>query len=186
MKKYVKPLIATLALLGLVAVVAPATAGAAPAPKPSHARTAWQDWCAHQPTCLATHHRLKHQLWLEYCRTHASCYSHNRWVLRRYLRPGVPGRWVRVMTTAYCPCNNAMDGGPVAYDGTPVAYGTVAAYLPQFPLLTRLWVPGYGHGTVHDIGGAIGWGHIDLAFATSGEAFNWGIRYKTIKVLPRG
>jgi 3D (Asp-Asp-Asp) domain-containing protein len=185
LKKIVKPLIASFALLGLVGVAAPAVAGAAPAPKSSHSKTAWQNWCVHQPSCAATHHRLKHRLWLEYCRTHSSCYSQNQWVRRNAVQRSTKGYWIRVMTTAYCPCNNAMEGGPVAYDGTMVSYGTVAAYLPQFPLLTRMWIPGYGNGTVHDTGGAIGWGHIDLAFATEGQAFTWGVRYKSIKVFSR-
>lgn len=184
MKNIVKSLVVSIALLGTVAVIAPAVAGAAPAPKTTHAVSKWKIWCAHQPSCLATHHQLKHRLWLKYCRIHASCYAQNHWVRQNYIQPGTPGRLVRVMTTAYCPCNNAMEGGPLAYDGTAVAYGTVAAYLAEFPLLTRMWIPGYGRGVVHDIGGAIGWGHIDLAFATEGDAFNWGIRYKTIKVLP--
>lgn len=185
LKKFVKSLVATFALLGLVAVAAPAIAGAAPASRSAHSMTAWQSWCARQSSCVATHHRLKHRLWLQYCRSHSSCYSHNQWVRRNNQKPNITGRWVRVMTTAYCPCDNSMEGGPLAYDGTTVAYGTVAAYLPQFPLLTQMWIPGYGHGTVHDIGGAIGWGHIDLAFPTSGDAFNWGVRYKTIRVLSR-
>jgi 3D (Asp-Asp-Asp) domain-containing protein len=184
LKQFVKLTIVSFALLGLVAVIAPGVAGAAPASKSSpNSVSKWETWCVHQPSCVATHHHLKHRVWLVFCRTHTSCKSQNRWVMRNYLQPGTPGQWVRVMTTAYCPCDNSMDGGSVAYDGTTVAYGTVAAYLPQFPLLTRLWIPGYGHGTVHDIGGAIGWGHIDLAFPNAGEAFNWGIRYKTIKVL---
>jgi len=184
LKKFVKSLVATFALLGLVAVAAPAIAGAAPSPKPTHSPTAWQNWCAHQPSCLAAHHRLKHRLWLQYCRTHVSCYSHNQWV-RNNVRANTRGYWVHVMTTAFCPCNNGMEGGSLAYDGTTVQYGTVAAYLSQFPLLTRMWIPGYGYGTVHDVGGAIGWGHIDLAFPTEGDAFNWGVRYKTIRVLSR-
>ena len=61
--------------------------------------------------------------------------------------------------------------------------GTVAADPRVFKVGTKLKIPGYGTGTVEDIGGAIKGRHIDLWFPSHEEAKRWGKRYLKIEVL---
>lgn len=57
------------------------------------------------------------------------------------------------------------------------ADGTIAADTRYYPFGTRMYIPGYGWGTVEDRGGAIrGPGHIDLFFDNYDEAMQWGRR----------
>ncbi len=55
--------------------------------------------------------------------------------------------------------------------------GTIAADTDYYPFGTRIYVPGYGWGTVEDRGGAIkGPSRIDLFFSSHGRALQWGRR----------
>jgi 3D (Asp-Asp-Asp) domain-containing protein len=114
------------------------------------------------------------------------------------------GRPVRMTATAYCPCGECcswernwffrpvVSNGPdkgrakavgVAADGTRAAKGTIAADTRHYPFGTRMYVPGYGNGVVHDRGGAItGPGRIDLFFRTHRQAIRWGRRTLTVYI----
>lgn len=108
-----------------------------------------------------------------------------------------PGRkTVLIETTGYCPCkvccnwernwlfqpvfkSGKLKGkrkivGQCA-DGTMAEYGTIAADTRYYPFKTRMFIPGYGYGTVHDRGGdIIGARRLDLYFDSHGEALEWG------------
>jgi 3D (Asp-Asp-Asp) domain-containing protein len=60
--------------------------------------------------------------------------------------------------------------------GKKARKGTIAADPRLFPLGTHLYVPGYGVGTVEDIGGAIKGRHIDVWFPSHAQAKAWGVR----------
>jgi 3D (Asp-Asp-Asp) domain-containing protein len=56
--------------------------------------------------------------------------------------------------------------------------GVVGSPAPErgFSSGTRLWIEGVGLVTVHDRGGAIRGGRLDLFFRTDGEARQWGVQ----------
>jgi 3D (Asp-Asp-Asp) domain-containing protein len=106
--------------------------------------------------------------------------------------------------TGYCNCEECCgwerdkDGRPVfnygrmagkpkiigqTSSGTMAKRGTLAADPRVFKVGTKLKIPGYGTGTVEDIGGAIKGRHIDLWFPSHEEAKRWGKRYLKIEVL---
>lgn len=112
----------------------------------------------------------------------------------------------KVLVTAYCNCGKCCgweygdsgDGEPVynygklkgkpkkigiTARGTVAAHGTVAADLSVYKFGTRLEIPGYGTGTVEDIGGKIKGRHIDVWFPSHEEALRWGARRLEVKVL---
>lgn len=110
-------------------------------------------------------------------------------------------RTVEIEATGYCKCGSCCGwkrnwlGRPVyAYgknkgekkevgitaSGTKAKVGTIAADISVYPYGTRMNVPGYGWGTVEDIGGAIKGERIDLFFDSHQEALEWG--RQTIKV----
>ena len=64
----------------------------------------------------------------------------------------------------------------VTASGTKAKRGTIAADPRLYPMGTHLYVPGYGAGTVEDVGGAIKGRHIDVWFPTHEEARRWGVR----------
>ncbi len=66
--------------------------------------------------------------------------------------------------------------------GTVAKEGTIAADVDLFPFGTRLVVPGYGVGTVEDVGSAVVGNHIDIWFPTHAAARAWGSRMLTIEV----
>ena len=112
------------------------------------------------------------------------------------------GRTVYIETTGYCACEKCcswernwrfqpvFSNGPnkgkvkkigICADGTLAKRGTLAADTRYFPFGTKIHIPGYGMGTVHDRGGAIkGRTKLDLFFQTHQQALNWG--RKKIKV----
>ena len=114
------------------------------------------------------------------------------------------GRPVVMTVTAYCPCGvccgwerdwlfrPVVKDGPdrgkpkavgVCADGTRARKGTIAADTRYYPFGTRMVVPGYGHGVVHDRGGAItGPARIDLFFRSHRQALRWGRRTLTVYV----
>lgn len=100
------------------------------------------------------------------------------------LPPPASGRRMHVVTTAYWPKDNAMEGGFHAATGARLGYGIIAVDPDVIPLGTRMWVPGYGYGIAADTGGAIDGAHIDLCFDTYGEVDAWGVRRLTIVLLP--
>lgn len=83
------------------------------------------------------------------------------------------GYWATYLTTAYC-----LTGYTAS--GAWTNWGTVAATLP---FGTRLYVPGYGNGTVLDRGGAVGPGHVDLYMPNCGQAIDWGVRTERIEIF---
>ncbi len=89
---------------------------------------------------------------------------------------------VGVQVTAYC---DACNSGSSTASGSAPSQGTVAASLSQFPMGTKLFIPGYGYGRVEDTGG-FGSGIIDVflpgrSSCTCGS--DWGRRNLTIYVL---
>ncbi|HZT97758.1 MAG TPA: 3D domain-containing protein, partial [Chloroflexota bacterium] len=83
------------------------------------------------------------------------------------------GYWATYLTTAYCLTGTTASG-------TWTTWGTVAATLP---FGTRLYIPGYGNGTVLDRGGAVGPGHVDLYMPSCTEAIDWGVRTENIEIF---
>ena len=67
--------------------------------------------------------------------------------------------------------------------GTQAKPGTIAADTGVFPFGTRIRIPGYGWGTVEDVGGAIKGGHIDLFFKSHQAALEWGRQTVTVEVI---
>ncbi len=69
----------------------------------------------------------------------------------------------------------------ITADGTRAGPGTLAA--PRsYPFGTRMYVPGYGFGVVHDRGGAITQGHLNVWFRTERQALVWGRRHLDVEV----
>ncbi len=63
--------------------------------------------------------------------------------------------------------------------------GTIAADTTYYPFGTRVYIPGYGWGTVADRGGAIqGPARMDLFFSSHSEALEWGRRTVTVEIFP--
>lgn len=83
------------------------------------------------------------------------------------------GHWETYLTMAYCQTGYTASG-------TWTAWGTVAATLP---FGTRVYVPGYGKGTVLDRGGAVGPGQVDLYMPDCGQAEAWGTRTEKIRII---
>jgi len=70
----------------------------------------------------------------------------------------------------------------VTASGTVAAKGTIAADPSVYPFGTKMEIPGYGVGTVQDIGGSIKGAHIDLWFPSHEEATAWGVRKLKVNV----
>jgi len=96
---------------------------------------------------------------------------------------------VEMELTGYAPLDpQAVEG--VCYSGDPTVTasgepsqpGISIAAGPSVPFGTEIYVPGYGVGVVHDRGGLISDKHIDLMFATRGQALNWGRQTMTVWV----
>ena len=88
---------------------------------------------------------------------------------------------VEMEVTGYAPLDeNAVEGmcysgaPTITASGAPSQPGISIAAGPGVPFGTEIYVPGYGVGVVHDRGGAISDRHIDLMFATRGQALGWG------------
>ncbi|MHB1206091.1 MAG: 3D domain-containing protein [Rhodospirillaceae bacterium] len=64
-------------------------------------------------------------------------------------------------------------GYGITKHGTRAGPGTIAAP-PAYAFGTKMYVPGYGWGTVQDIGGAIKGNRLDVWFETEKEAKRWG------------
>jgi len=68
-------------------------------------------------------------------------------------------------------------------DGTMAKIGTIAADTKLYPFGTKMYIPGYGYGVVHDRGGAIKGNHIDLFFNSHQAALNWGHKKMKVYIL---
>lgn len=66
--------------------------------------------------------------------------------------------------------------------GLPVGKGIVAVDPKLIPLLTRLYVPGYGRAIAADVGTAIKGRIIDLWMPSTAAARKWGRRTVTITI----
>jgi len=71
----------------------------------------------------------------------------------------------------------------ITSDGSKAKVGTIAADISIYPYGTRIFVPGYGWGEVHDVGQAIKGHHIDIFFNTEAEALAWGKKSLNVTVL---
>jgi hypothetical protein len=77
-------------------------------------------------------------------------------------------------------------------DGNWTYWGACAVYTPEFPFGTviALYNPDGSFNrqcTAEDTGGAVGYGHIDLAMpGDEAAAVNWGVRYLPAQVLRWG
>lgn len=110
-----------------------------------------------------------------------------------------------VLVTGYCNCGKccgwkrnwfgfgepvydygSMKGKPkrigITATGARAKKGTIAADPKVYPFGTHLRVPGYGVGTVEDVGGSIKGRHVDVWFSSHAEARRWGARW--LKVEP--
>ena len=67
--------------------------------------------------------------------------------------------------------------------GSVAAKGTIAADTSVFPFGTKMIIPGYGPGIVHDVGGSVKGSHIDVWFPSHKAAAAWGTRKIKVKVL---
>jgi len=62
--------------------------------------------------------------------------------------------------------------------------GTIAADTAYYPFGTRMYVPGYGMGTVEDRGSAIkGANRLDLFFESHQKALEWGRRQVKVEIF---
>lgn len=88
-----------------------------------------------------------------------------------------------VEATAYSPHDDG-NGGRTA-TGTLVRRGVVAVDPQVIPLGTKVYIPGYGMATAEDIGGSIKGHHIDIAFDTTQECFNFGRQRITVYIIDK-
>ena len=118
---------------------------------------------------------------------------------------GFSGDEQEMLVTGYCNCGKCcgwrkkwfffgrpvysygkMKGSPknvgVTASGAVAAKGTIAADPTVYSFGTRMAIPGYGLGTVQDIGGAIKGDHIDVWFPSHEAAIAWGARKVKVKV----
>jgi 3D (Asp-Asp-Asp) domain-containing protein len=93
---------------------------------------------------------------------------------------------VPMLVTGYSNGRESTGKGPgdpgygITSHQTRAGYGTIAA-ASDYSFGTRMYVPGYGWGTVQDRGGNVKGHHIDLWFKTAAEAKKWGKR--TVNVI---
>ncbi len=71
----------------------------------------------------------------------------------------------------------------ITADGTRAKRGIIAADPNRYPFGTRMYVPGYGWGEVHDTGSAIKGEHIDVFYEMQQDAKKWGKRNLTVMVI---
>lgn len=116
------------------------------------------------------------------------------------------GETLELRVTGYCNCGKCcgwrnkwfffgepvysygkMKGSPkkigITATGRVAAKGTIAADPSVFPFGTKMTIPGYGPGTVQDVGGSVKGTHIDIWFPSHKEAVTWGTRKIKVKVV---
>lgn len=86
---------------------------------------------------------------------------------------------------AYGPNEGKRKAVGITSDGTKAKKGTIAADIRRYPYGTRMFVPGYGWGEVHDTGSAIKGDHIDVFFPDIDDALKWGRRYLDVIIERR-
>ena len=86
---------------------------------------------------------------------------------------------------AYGPLEGKPKKVGITADGTKAKHGTIAADIRRYPFGTKMYVPGYGWGEVHDTGSAIVGDHIDIFFSDHDDALEWGKKYLKIVILRR-
>ncbi|MCX5830156.1 MAG: 3D domain-containing protein [Deltaproteobacteria bacterium] len=86
---------------------------------------------------------------------------------------------------AYGPNEGKRKEVGITSDGTKAKKGTIAADITRYPYGTKMYVPGYGWGEVHDIGSAIKGEHIDLFFPSEKDAKAWGKKNLDVIILLR-
>jgi 3D (Asp-Asp-Asp) domain-containing protein len=84
---------------------------------------------------------------------------------------------------AYGPLKGKRKLVGITADGTKAKKGTIAADIRKYPFGTKMYVPGYGWGEVHDVGTAIKGEHIDVFFPSHKDAMNWGRKYLKVIIL---
>jgi len=114
---------------------------------------------------------------------------------------------VVMVVTAYCPCGKCCawkrsiwscwlvpvhSSGPfkgkrkkvgITADGTRAKKGVIAADISKYPYGTRMYVPGYGWGVVHDRGREMQGNRIDVFFEDHDDALRWGKQKLTVTVI---
>ncbi len=116
------------------------------------------------------------------------------------------GQKQKMVVTAYCACGKCCsweynNRGQTVYksgkhkgkikkvgvcaDGSYVEHGTIAADLDLYPFGTRMYIPGYGYGVVHDCGSQIKSNHIDLYFEKHSDALHWGRKTIFVTIYPK-
>lgn len=86
---------------------------------------------------------------------------------------------------AYGPLKGKRKLVGITADGTKAKKGTIAADIRKYPFGTKMYVPGYGWGEVHDVGSAIKGDHIDVFFPSHKDAMKWGKKYLKVIILRR-
>ena len=84
---------------------------------------------------------------------------------------------------AYGPNEGKRKQVGITSDGTKAVKGTIAADISRYPYGTKMYVPGYGWGAVHDTGSAIKGDHIDIFFPDNDDAMAWGKKYLDITII---
>lgn len=84
---------------------------------------------------------------------------------------------------AYGPNEGKRKKVGITSDGSETEKGTIAADISRYPYGTRMYVPGYGWGEVHDKGTAIKGDHIDVFFPSEKEAKAWGRKYLDVTII---
>lgn len=84
---------------------------------------------------------------------------------------------------AYGPLKGQRKKVGITADGTKAKKGTIAADTRLYPFGTKMYVPGYGWGEVHDVGSAIKGNHIDVFFPSRKDALQWGRKYLNVIIL---
>ncbi len=84
---------------------------------------------------------------------------------------------------AYGPSEGKRKQIGITSDGTQAKKGVIAADLGIFPYGTKMHVPDYGWGEVHDKGSAIKGNHIDIFFPDEKEAKKWGKQYLDVVII---
>lgn len=83
---------------------------------------------------------------------------------------------------AYGPHEGEKKKVGITSDGSKAKKGTIAADISRYPYGTKMYVPGYGWGEVHDTGSAIKGDHIDIFFPDEKDAKAWGRKYLDVTI----
>ena len=92
---------------------------------------------------------------------------------------------LEVIATAYTPGPESTGASADGYTATGLraTYGVVAVDPKVIPLMSRVYVEGYGFAVAGDVGGAIKGARIDVCFDSKAEALKWGRRKVKVYIL---